>query len=250
MTAAARLIGAALLIQAATGNDARPLPDPRPFFDAVRSNLARSQDSQKQFAYKERRTDLDLNPFGRLGTGGTRVIEVTPVAGGTAVTRRLLERDGMPIADSMPVRREVRMSEQGRSMVDDVAAMLDVVIDHRDRLDGRDAIVVTFKPRPDAKPRTREGRLARAFAGQIWIDEQAKEVARVDATAIDDLSFGYGVLARLNEGATVTLRQQPFEAGLWLPVSLRFNGEGRALLFFRKLTINFAVDWFDYRKVF
>ena len=84
MTAAARLIGAALLIQAATGNDARPLPAPTPFLDAVRSNLARSQDSQNQFAYKERRTDLDLNPFGRLGTGSTRVVEVTPIAGGTA----------------------------------------------------------------------------------------------------------------------------------------------------------------------
>lgn len=250
MTAAARLIGAALLIQAATGNDARPLPARTPFLDAVRSNLARSQESQKQFAYKERRTELDLNPFGHIGTGGTRVIEVTPIEGGAAVNRRLLERDGMPVVNSTPVRRDVRMSERGRSVVDDVAAMLDVTIDHRDTLDGRDAIVVTFKPRPDAKPRTREGRLARDFTGRIWIDERAREVAKIDATAIDDLSFGYGVLGRLNKGAAVTVRQQPIEEGLWLPVSIRFNGEGRALLFFRKLTINFAVDWFDYRKVF
>jgi hypothetical protein len=250
MTAAVRLIVAALLVQNAIANDARPLPDPTSFLDAVRSNLARSQDAQKQFAYKERRTDLDLNPFGHLGTGGARVVEVTPIAGGTAVNRRLLERDGMPVADSAPVRREIRTSEQGRSVVDDVAAMLDVMIDHRDTLDGRDAIVVTFKPRKDANPRTREGRLARDFRGQIWIDELAREVAKIDATAIDDLSFGYGVLGRLNEGATVSVRRQPIEAGLWLPVSIRFNGEGRALLFFRKLTINFAVDWFDYRKVF
>ena len=249
MTPAARVIAAVVLFQAAPEHDARPLPDPKPFFDAVRSNLARSQDAQKQFAYKERRTDLDLNPFGHIGTGGTHVVEVTPIAGGTAVNRRLLERDGMPVADSAPVRREIRMSEQGRSVVDDVAAMLDVTIAHRDTLDGRDAIVVTFKPRKDANPRTREGRLARDFAGQIWIDEQAREVAKVDAAAIDDLSFGYGVLGRLNEGATVTVRRQPIEAALWLPVSIRFNGEGRALLFFRKLTINFAVDWFDYRRV-
>ena len=91
MTLAARIIAAAVLVQAATANNARPLPDPKPFFDAVRSNLARSQDAQRQFAYKERRTELDLNPFGHIGTGGTRVIEVTPIAGGTAVNRRLLE---------------------------------------------------------------------------------------------------------------------------------------------------------------
>ena len=250
MTPLARVIAAALLLQGATVNDARPLPDPKPFFDAVRSNLARSQDAQNRFAYKERRTDLDLNPFGHIGTGGTRVVEVTPIERGAAVNRRLLERDGMPVANSTSVRREIRMSEQGRSVVDDVAAMLDVTIDHRATLDGRDAIVVRFKPRPDAKPRTREGRVARDFMGQIWIDERAREVAKIDATAIDDLSFGYGVLGRLNEGATATVRRQPIEEGLWLPVSIRFNGEGRALLFFRKLTINFAVDWFDYRKAF
>ena len=248
MTLAARTIAAALLVQAANINDPRPLPDPKPFFESVRSNLARSQDEQKRFAYKERRTALDLNPFGHVGTGGTRVVEVTPIAGGTAVTRQLLERDGHSVANSTPVRREIRMTEQGRSVVEDVAAMLDVTIDRRDTLDGRDAILVTFKPRPDAKPRTREGRLARDFRGQIWIDEQAREVAMVDATAIDDLSFGYGVLGWLNEGATVTVRRQPIDANLWLPVSVRFNGEGRAL-FFRKLTINFALDWFDYRKV-
>jgi hypothetical protein len=124
-----------------------------------------------------------------------------------------------------------------------------MAIDRYDRLDGRDVIVVRFKPRRDANPRTREGRLARGFTGEIWIDEQAKEVTRVDATAVDDLSFGYGVLGRLKEGATVTVLRQRVDANLWLPVSIRFNGEGRALLF-RKLTINFALDWFDYRKAF
>jgi hypothetical protein len=243
-----RLVTAVWLAQAATGNDARPLPDPGSFFDAVRVNLARSQDDQKLFAYKERRTDLSFNPFGRLGTRGVRVTEVTPVSDGTAVMWRVIERDGKPVTDSMPVRRPMRMSQRGRLVVDDVAATLDVSISRRDHLDGRDAIVAAFKPRRDANPRTREGRIARNFAGEIWIDEQTREVARIEATAMDDVVYGYGMLARLNKGATVTLRRERVDANLWLPVSIRFNGEGRALLF-RKLAINFAVDWFDYRKV-
>jgi hypothetical protein len=247
MTAAARLFAVALLLQAPGARDPRPLPDPRPFFEAVRANLARSQDEQNQFAYKERRTDLDLNPFGHIGTGETRVIAVTPVEGGKAVMRRVIERDGKPVTDSQPFRREVRMTERGRSVVEDVAATLDVKIDHRAMLDGRYAIVLTFKAKRDANPRTREGRLARGFAGEIWIDELAKEVVKVDATAMDDLSFGYGMLARLNEGATVSVRRQPIDGDLWMPVSVRFDGEGRALLF-RKLTVNFALDWFDYRR--
>jgi hypothetical protein len=248
MTLAVRLVAAALLLQVATARDARPLPEPQPFLDAVRANLARSQDEQNRFSYKERRTELDLNPFGHIGTGEVRVIAVTPVEGGKAVTRQLIERDGKPVVNSPPSRREIRMTERGKSVVDDVAAMLDVKIDRRDRFDSRDAIVLTFTPKRDAEPRTREGRLARGFTGEIWIDELAREVVKVDARAIDDLSFGYGVLGRLNKGATVMVRRQPIDANLWLPVSIRFDGEGRALLF-RKLTINFAVDWYDYRRV-
>jgi len=243
-----RLAVAASLLQSATAKDVRPFPDPNVFFEAVRANLARSQDDQKLFAYKERRTELNLNPFGRLGTGGSRVREVTPVEDGSAVTIRVIERDGKPVTDSEAVRRPMRMSARGRRVVDDVAATLDISMSRREHLDGRDAIVAVFKARPDAKPQTREGRIARDFSGEIWIDELTREVSRIDAKAIDDVAFGYGVLARLNKGATVTLRRELVHGNLWLPVSMRFSGEGRALLL-RKMTIDFAVDWFDYRRV-
>jgi hypothetical protein len=243
-----RLAVAASLLQSATAKDVRPFPDPDVFFEAVRANLARSQDDQKLFAYKERRTELNLNPFGRLGTGGSRIREVTPVEDGSAVIIRVIERDGKPVTDSEPVRRPMRMSARGRRVVDDVAATLDISMSRRERLDGRDAIVAVFKARRDAKPQTREGRIARDFSGEIWIDELTREVTRIDAKAIDDVAFGYGVLARLNKGATITLRREMVHGNLWLPVSMRFSGEGRALLL-RKLTIDFAVDWFDYRKV-
>jgi len=245
-----RLAAAVLLLQAAPAKDVRPFPEPAVFFEAVRANLARSQDDQKLFAYKERRTELNLNPFGRLGTGGVRVTEVTPVEDGNAVTIRVIERDGKPVTDSAPVRRPMRMSSRGRRVVDDVASTLDISINRREHLAGRDAIVAMFKARRDAKPQTREGRIARNFAGEIWIDEQTREVFRINAKAIDDVAFGYGgVLARINKGADVTLRRELVQGNLWLPVSMRFNGEGRALLL-RKLTIDFAVDWFDYRQVF
>src|SRR3712207_1755458 len=71
----------------------RPLPDEEPFFAAARENLARSTRAQNRYAYKERRAELHMNPFGRLGTGGIRVYEVTPEPDGSAVTRRLIERD-------------------------------------------------------------------------------------------------------------------------------------------------------------
>ena len=244
-----RLIGApaalVLLCLAATPMaQRRPLPEAGAFLSATRENLARANQVQHRYAYKERRTELHTNPFGRLGTGEVRVYEVTPGPDRSVYFRRLLERDGAPVEDSEPERQERKM-RSGRSPVDDVAAVLDYTLDRRESLNGRDAIVVRFMPKPDADPETREGNMAKAFEGEIWVDEQAREVRRVEATAIDGISYGFGIIARLNKGATVTLVREPVDGDIWLPTSIEFTGDGRALLF-RKIDIDHRIEWFDY----
>jgi hypothetical protein len=228
-----------------------PLPEVEPFFAAVRENLARAQRDQDRFAYKERRTEFHMNPFGRLGTGGTRVYEVVPGPDDTTFTRRLIERDGMPVAGEIERRQRSRNRADrpsGRRGVDDVVATLDFRMDRREDRDGRSMIAITFAPKPDARPRTREGRMARVFAGTIWVDEQAREVESVEATAIDDMTVGFGVVARLNEGTKASLTRRAVADGLWLPTSIRLTGQGRAMLF-RKLNVDYAIEWFDYRTV-
>ncbi len=229
---------------------ARPLPDEKSFFAATQENLTRSQREQFRFAYKERRTELHMNPFGRIGSGATRAYEVTPMNDGAVTLRRLIESDGKPVSNS-PVERLERRDWGGRprkSAVDDTAAVLRFAIDRRETVQGRDAIVVRFWPRENAKPETREGRLASLFEGSIWVDEAAREVMRVEATAKDDISYGLGMIARLGEGATVTLTREHIEGHIWLPTSIHFVGQGRAMVF-RKLNIDHAIQWFDYRRV-
>ena len=241
-------VAAALLVGAFVGAQERPLPNQQQFFEATRVNLERSQARQAEYAYRERRRELHTNPFGRLGSGaGTEEFVVTPLPEGGA-SRKLVARDGMPVTDgeTTTIRARARMSK--RSAVADTADALALAIDHREHVNGRDAIVVTFAPKPGAEPETREGKLARLFRGKIFIDEADAEVVRVEATAIDDITYGLGVVARLNEGATITLVRERVDAGTWLPTSIRFLGEGRAMLF-RKLNIDHTIEWFDYRRV-
>jgi hypothetical protein len=229
----------------------RPLPDQDALFTATRDNLAVAQREQRYFAYKERRTELRTNPFGRLGTGPTRVTEYVPIEGGAAFMRRRLERDGQPIPDAPAERFEPRqrsMRRPDRSSFDDVINVLEFKVVRRESVDGDALVAVTFTPRPDAKPQTREGRLARYFTGTMWIDEDAHEIVKAEATAIDTITYGLGFIARLGAGTHVSLIRQQVEPGLWLPISMRFKGEGRALLV-RKLNVDYAVDWFDYRRV-
>jgi len=224
----------------------RPLPDPESFYEEVRANLARSNDVQYDYAYKERRTELHMNPFGRLGTGEVLLYEVTPGPNERIYFRRLVERGGDPVKDSRPERQE-RRPTTGRSL-NDVVATLKFTIAGRERVNGRDTIVVTFEPRPGARPQTRQGNIAKVLKGTIWVDEAAREVIRADATAIDSVSFGGGLIARLNEGAHVTFTRERVDANVWLPTSIRMKGDGRALLSIRRMEIDYFMEWFDYRR--
>jgi hypothetical protein len=239
------------LASLAQGGQARPLPEYEGFVKATRDNLIRSQRAQFNYAYKERRTELHVNPFGRVGTGGVEGYEVTPIENGAVILRRLIERDGKRVTDGDEDRIKVTEEKRRpgrRTSMEDVVAMLTFKMERRETVNGRDAILITFTPKGDGDPQTREGRLAKAFRGTAWVDEIAHEVIRVEAKAVDTISFGFGIIARLNEGTTVTLVREPIHDGLWLPTSIRFAGEGRAMLF-RKLNVDQRIEWSEYKKV-
>src|SRR5688500_3494006 len=197
------------------------LPPREPFLTETREALSRSQQLWHRYAYRERRTELHLNPFGRMGTGGTRVTEVRPSPNPQLTYRLVIERDGVPVPKHELDRQEAeyrarvarverdasRIAEQrtqeellarqrARAVVDDVLKTLHFEIAGREVRNGRPVIVVTFEPNPAARPTTREGRLATVFKGSVWIDEALREVTDMRAVAIDNVSFG-GFIAKV-----------------------------------------------------
>src|SRR5688572_26616202 len=76
------ILVAAISGAASLAGQERPLPDEDALFRDARENIARATRLQSGYAYKERRTELHMNPFGRLGTGGTLLYDVTPTEDG------------------------------------------------------------------------------------------------------------------------------------------------------------------------
>jgi len=273
--ALASVLAVAVVAGAADPQDTRPLPSTDALYRAVRENLLRAERTAQFYAFKERRTDVHTNPFGRIGTGGTRVFDVYPSLNRQLTYRRLLERDGVPLTPAElgeqdreyrrhveDVRRRLatrptnerrredaavlRDQERRQRRVEDIADTLRFTIERRTRLDGVSAIAVSFEPRPGARPETREGRLAVNFRGTLWVDEVAAEVMRVEGTSVDDITFGFGLAARVGQGAQASMTRRPVADGLWMPVQVTLKGRGRAVVV-RPLVIDFVVDWFDYR---
>jgi hypothetical protein len=254
-----------------------PLPGPDAFFHRVRENLARAERATHLYTYRERRTDIHTNPFGRLGTGGTSVYEVYPSPMRQLIYRRLVQHDGQAIDAAELARQDRAYRERAAEVVRargarhaeeralaeeeaqrarerreralaDVLDALDFRVKERAVYDGVPAIVVAFAPKPGARPTTRQGRTAQRFAGTAWIDEPSAEVMYLQATSIDDISYGLGIVARLAAGTTATVTRKPVGDGTWMPTSLTLTGRGRAVLF-RRLAIDFSIEWFDYRRL-
>ena len=77
--------------------ESRPLPSQDALFKAVQENLIRAERVDYQYAFRERRTDIHTNPFGKLGTGGSTVADVYPSATAALTYRRVLERNGVAL---------------------------------------------------------------------------------------------------------------------------------------------------------
>lgn len=246
------------------------LPNRDTFLRDAREAVSRSQQLWHRYAYKERRTELHMNPFGRLGTGGTVVTEVRPASDPRLTYRRVLERNGVALSpaeldrqdreyrariarlahddDSPDAGRTQRDDQLARRraqiVIDDVLNTLQFDVVRREFLGGKPVIVVSFAAKPNARPTTKEGRLARVFKGSLWLDEASRELLHLNAVATDDVSFG-GFVAKVYEGTEAFVGRQQIEPGVWMPTKLTLTGEFRAL--FRRAKIDHVVEWFDYR---
>lgn len=277
LRAVAFVMAAAAMCVTTRAQDSQPLPVTDVLYRRVKDNLARAERVAHRFAFTERRTDVHANPFGRIGTGGRRVSDVYPSATRQLTYRRVIERNGVAltapelaeqdrqyrarVADvqrrlvaeggGAGQRREAdvaRARQRGQRRIDDVVDALQFRVEGREVYEGVPAIRVSFTPRPGARPDTREGRTAQTFAGTMWIHEAAAEVMHVEAKSIDDLSFGFGLVARLGTGTAATLTRRPVERDLWMPTEVTLKGRGRAAVF-RTLVVDFVVEWTDYRRL-
>jgi hypothetical protein len=273
-----RTVCIAALALAATlapvGAQDAPLPDRERFLAEARKRLASNELLQSRYSFRERVTDVRFNPFGAIGTGPIEVYDVYPVVPGQLTYRRLIERGGVAVppaelllADRQflaryyqwqrdiaregqderqaRLKREAAEREKDRARAAEAMGLFQFTLERRDTLEGQPVIIVRFAPKPNIQPQSREGRVAASFAGRAWVHEREHEVMRVEAEAMDDTAFGYGVIARLHKGAKALFIRRRV-GNVWLPIETRVSGTGRAMLF-RKVTINYLREYSDYR---
>jgi hypothetical protein len=85
------------------------------------------------------------------------------------------------------------------------------------------------------------------FSVKAWISESDKELVRLEADAIDNVSFGYGILGRLHKGAHLSFLRRKINGEVWLPAVVNYSGSARVGLLFT-LRRTGSSEYSGYRK--
>jgi hypothetical protein len=253
-----------------------PLPELQPFLQDVRKHLASDDERQSGYMYVETRRERKLDRDGHPTEESVKVFESYPGLPGEPRWERLLSEDGRPVPaaelEKKDRERQKQVEEYARTVakdpakererqrrelehdrkerdeaIDDAFRIFEFRMLGREQIEGHRTIVLSITPRPDAATRTRAGSIMRNFAGRAWISESDHELVRLDLEAIDTVSFGFGLLARVHKGSRASFQRRKVNGETWLPAVARFSGSARVGLvkvFRREGTAEFS----NYRK--
>lgn len=258
---------------AAAPSPSVPLPDLHAFLGEVRDRIHTDDFLLDQYTFNEKQTERQLDSDGNVRKVTTSLYEVYPSPQPGRTYRKLVERDGKRLTpeelakedekqEAKDARKTAKLygadaskrasAESERKLketttIDEIFRIFDFQIAGREEIDGRSAIVVSFEPRPGAETSTRGARIMKKFAGRAWVDEEDRQLVRVEAQLTDDLSFGFGLLAKLRKGARALIQRRKVNGEIWLPAEARFIGHARVFLV-RGLHIDTMSEYSDYRK--
>jgi hypothetical protein len=93
------------------------------------------------------------------------------------------------------------------------------------------AIKLTFKPNPQFRPSSREGKVLQQMAGEIWVDGNWKRLLGISGHLTDEVKFGGGLLGHLEKGGQFVVKLAEITPGDWEMTQMVVNMRGKALMF-------------------
>jgi hypothetical protein len=269
-----RLLGFLILLLATPAAQERPLPDYDTFAAQVKTHLATDEERQSGYTFIERRMEQKLDGSGRAKEETVKVFEVYPGLPGEERYRRLIEENGKPVPPARLAKqdreRQAKAEEYARTLanvsrrqaaareyekarreyeaaVDDLFRIYDIRMVRRETIDGHSTILATLTPKRGVKPLTDDGNIMRKFKARAWISESDYELVRVEIEAIDTLSFGLGLLARVHKGTVATYERRKVNNEAWLPAEVTWTASARVALV-RRLRLRGVSEFSNYRK--
>lgn len=222
-------------------------------------------ESRKDYLYQQRQEFREYTKDGTLGARRSEAKEIVIVAG--RPFQRLIARDDQPLADKETRREQQKFDRevagwQRESVADRAKAEKERVEDRKfireapdafvfhllgvENASGQPAWVIQAEPKPGYRPVEARARLFTKVRAKIWIEQATYHWVKMDAEALDTLTFGLGLL-RVAPGGTLHFEQVRVNDEIWLPLRALIHADARLALF-KKLRAEIDIRYSGYRK--
>jgi len=111
-----------------------------------------------------------------------------------------------------------------------------------------DLIRFHFHPNPHFDPPNREASVYKEMEGTLTVDGRQKRLVKIDGHLFQDVTFGWGILGRLEKGGTFFVQQRQIEGPRWEVVTMDINMNGKAL-FFKTISMHEKEVSSDFHRV-
>lgn len=222
---------------------ASPADDYLPLIERASQNEVRALESPLPFHFEER----------LVWSWGAETRSVIETQGGRADRIVLFGDEALPPDQQAKQRRRLEKLLRDRDAVKNELQDQKSETQRRIRMvkafpkaclfefDGREKGLLrfAFRPNPEFSPKDRETQMYRGMEGFVWLEPQQERIARIEGKLVKDVSFGWGILGRLNKGGIYEIAQTQVVPGAWRITTLNVNVKGRIFLvdsfrFFRK----------------
>ena len=248
------------------------LPDLKALFKEIDENQKAIDRLKENYAGTRVEEETEFEKDGKVKK--TEVKEYTFFYLNGDEVSTLVKKDGKPLSDaeqkkeSERVQKEIqdiqkreakkkakdeKAKEEGKKKDDDdpdIETFLracQFVNPRRERFRGQDVLVFDFEPNPEYKAHKLVEKVVQKLAGVIWIDQQAHDVARLEAYFVGDFRFAGGLIANLQKGTSFIFEQAYINNEVWLPTSMEAH-VGVRLLLLKGFNFNAVTRYSDYKK--
>ena len=248
--------------------DSRPLPDIAHLLRDLQKNQKAAEEIVKQYTCRLSEEEEKLGSNGDVSSHSVKDYDI--FYAGEDEIRHLLAKDGKALEGDEKKKEDQRFSkefdaakkkqaelandpkkqqkedERDQAQISDFLSAENFTNPRREIFRGQEVIVFDFGPNPAYKPKNMMENLVQKLVGVIWVDEQARDVVRLEARFSDNFKIAGGLLASLSKGSNFVFEQTLVNNEVWLPSYDEVHAAAR--LVFLKVKANQIDRYSDYKK--
>ena len=228
----------------AIADQGKPIPDITSLMHQVQFHQRDLDKTRESYTFRARQTINELDRNGNTKKVERRESQVFFV--NSHQIERLVAKDGQKLSSSEDARENERvkkeiakaqrtppgemMDEDGQISVGRLLSIETFSNPRRVEIDRRSTLAFDFAGNPSATVHGLAENASKNLVGTIWIDEQDRQVRKVEATLHDSFRAGFGLFS-LSKGSSFSFDQRLVNNELWLPTSASIHIEAHAVAF-------------------